>query len=275
MRARVSAGAIFRRLAFDVVVGHEETPGAVLTYLQVGAGDDTADEAPRPGEPGQRRGRGLDRKGNPDIGAKRRRVRAGGEHHGVRLERAVRQNDPGDTAVRAGERLHFGLLDEPCTRLYRGTDEGQSRGDRVKRSLARGMGRDRRRRGESWLEATDLVLLDEPHVVAPGGVLGDGSLRLGRFLGPGESAVPVDRERTAQLAIQATVVRDREVPKLREDGGVAVDDVDPRERARRHARSRPRALDYRHRRARGREMVGKRRADNPGPHDDDRRTPGH
>ena len=213
--------------------------------------------------------------GQPDIGAKRGRVRAGGEHHGVRLERAVRQHDSGDTAVRVGKRLHFGLLGEPCTRLYRGTDEGQGRGDRVKRSLARGVGRNRRRRGESWLEATDLVLLDQPHVVAPGGVLGDHSLRLGRILGPGESPVPVDCECAAQLAIQTTVVRDREVPKLREDGGVAVDDVDPRERACRHARSRPRSLDYRHRRARGREMVGKRRADNPGPHDDDRRTPGH
>ena len=146
---------------------------------------------------------------------------------------------------------------------------------RPDQALPRPHGPDRRRRGESWLEAADLLLPDQPHVVAPGGVLGDRTLRLGRILGPGESTVPVDGERAAQLVFEATVVRNREVAMLREDGGVAMDDVELRERARPHPRSRPRSLDYRHHRARGRELVGKRRADNPGPHDDDRRTPGH
>ena len=75
-------GVVFRRFAFDVVVGHEQTPGAVLPYLEVGTGDDTTHEAPGPNEAGQCREGGRNRKGDPDIGAKRRRVRAGGENHG-------------------------------------------------------------------------------------------------------------------------------------------------------------------------------------------------
>ena len=87
--------------------------------------------------------------------------------------------------------------------------------------------------------------------------------------------VPVDRERAVQLPFQASVVRKRQVAKTCEVGGVAMNDVDPRKRPSCRARSRLRSFDNRDNRARGRKMVGKRRADNPGPHDDDRRTPDH
>ena len=81
----------------------------------------------------------------------------------------------------------------------------------VCRFLARGEGRDRRRRGESRLEAADLVLLDEPHVVAPGGVLGDRPLRLGRILGPGAGVWRAPPSPKHQSVMTCGGARDRSV----------------------------------------------------------------
>ena len=210
-----------------------------------------------------------------DTGTDRFRVRSGCEHHGVGLYRPARQHDSADAAVGAGKSLYFGAFDEPRARLHGSANECQGRGDRVERSLARGMGRDRWRRGEPGLEPAYLLPFDQPDVIAPGGVLGDHALRLDRIPGPGERTVPVDRERAVQLPFQATVLRGRQVAKSCDVGGVAVNDVDPREGPRRRARSRGRPFDDRHRRARRRQMVGERCADDSGACDDDGRASGH
>ena len=91
------------------------------------------------------------------------------------------------------------------------------------------MGRDGWRRGEVGLEAAYPVPFDQPDAIAPGGVLGDQALRLGRVFGPGEGSVLVDCERAVELLFQATVVGDGRVAEAGEVGGVAVDDVDPGE----------------------------------------------
>ena len=215
------------------------------------------------------------RKLDSDTGTDRLRVRADCEHHGVRLDCRARQHDSGDATVGAGKPLHFGTLDEPCARLHGGANECQGRGNLVERSLARSMGRDRWRRGESGFEPAYLVPFDQPDVMAPGDVLGGQALRLGRIPGTGERTVPIDRERTVQLPFQATVVRDGRVAKSCDVGGVAANNIDPREGPCRRARSRARSFDDRHRHACGGQMVGERCANDSSACDDDGRASGH
>ena len=184
-----------------------------------------------------------------------------------RLDRRARQHDSGDATVSAGKPLHFGTLDEPCARLHGGANECQGRGNRVERSLARSMGRDRWRHGESGLEPAYLVPFDQPDVLAPGGVLGGQALRLGRIPGPGERTIQLPFPGDSSLrSPSCEFVRCR---------GAAVNDVDPREGPCRHARSRVRPFDDRHRRAAKGQMVGERCADDSGACGDDGGVSGH